>query len=98
MTNYSHVLLLLLRLRQLCCHPSLVTARSGALQRKLLSGDLTEFDKLLASIFSKETPTGTGAKVRRLESLVKSMRSTSSRETLARWRRGYLPALLRLLQ
>ncbi|PHJ15671.1 dna repair [Cystoisospora suis] len=59
MTNYSHVLLLLLRLRQLCCHPSLVTARGGDLQRKLLSGDLTEFDKLLASLFSKERAKGT---------------------------------------
>lgn len=66
MTNYSHVLLLLLRLRQLCCHPSLVTARGGDLQSKLLSGDLTEFDKLLASLFSKERGKGTEGKVRSL--------------------------------
>ncbi|PFH36290.1 hypothetical protein BESB_044820 [Besnoitia besnoiti] len=54
MTNYSHVLLLLLRLRQLCCHPSLVTARSRDLQERILSGTPEDVDRLLGALFRRK--------------------------------------------
>nr|CEL65251.1 TPA: AAR147Wp, related [Neospora caninum Liverpool] len=54
MTNYSHVLLLLLRLRQLCCHPSLVTARSRDLQERILSGSTEDVDRLLGSLIRRK--------------------------------------------
>nr|PIL97515.1 SWI2/SNF2-containing protein RAD5 [Toxoplasma gondii COUG] len=54
MTNYSHVLLLLLRLRQLCCHPSLVTARSRDLQERIISGSSEDVDRLLGSLIRRK--------------------------------------------